>query len=76
MRKINKIRGFDPDKIDEKLDKNALSREIDNITAQRDADLIELKQRNLFEGRTFNPNEFNKYFEKNKKKQEKTRPWF
>lgn len=71
MRKINKARGFDPDKMDEKLDKNALSREIDNITAQRDADLIELKQKNLFEGRTFNPNEFNKFFEKNKKKQEK-----
>jgi curved DNA-binding protein CbpA len=71
MQKINKARGFDPNKMDEKLDKNALSREIDNITAQRDADLIELKQRNLFEGKTFNPNEFNKLFEKNKKKQEK-----
>lgn len=71
MHKLNKARGFDPSKMDEKLDKNALSREIDNIKAQRDADLIELEQRNLFEGRSFNPSEFNKLFEKNKKKQEK-----
>lgn len=72
MQKLNKARNFDPSKIDEKLDKNALSKEIDNIRAQRDADLIELEQRNLFEGRSFNPSEFNKLFEKNKKKQEKT----
>lgn len=71
MIKINKMRGFDPSKMDEKLDKNALSREIDNIKAQRDADLIELEQKNLFEGRSFNPSEFNKLFEKNKKKKEK-----
>jgi len=71
MQKLNKARGFDPSKMDEKLDKNSLSREIDNIRAQRDADLIELEQRNLFEGRSFNPSEFNKLFEKNKKKQEK-----
>lgn len=71
MQKLNKARGFDPSKMDEKLDKNALSREIDNIRAQRDADLIELEQKNLFKGRSFNPSEFNKLFEKNKKKQEK-----
>lgn len=71
MQKLNKARGFDPSKMDEKLDKDALSREIDNIKAQRDADFIELEQRNLFEGRSFNPSEFNKIFEKNKKKQEK-----
>jgi curved DNA-binding protein CbpA len=72
MQKLNKARNFDPSKMDEKLDKNALSREIDNIRAQRDADLIELEHRNLFEGRSFNPSEFNKLFEKNKKKQEKS----
>ncbi len=69
--KLNKARGFDPKKIDEKLDRNALSREIDNIKAQRDADMIELDQKNLFDGRSFNPSEFNKMFEKNKKKKEK-----
>jgi len=71
MNKMNKMRGFDPSKMDEKLDKNTLSKEMDNIRAQRDSDLIEIEQKNLFEGRTFNPSEFNKLFEKNKKKQEK-----
>ncbi len=70
-RKLNKSRGFDPSKIDEKLDKKALSREIDNLVARRDADMIELDQKNLFNGRSFNSSEFNKLFEKKKKKQEK-----
>lgn len=70
-KKLNKLRGFDPDKQKEKLDKTALSREIDNLVARREIDMIELDQKNVFEGRSFNPTEFNKLFEKKKKKQEK-----
>jgi len=70
-KKLNKLRGFEPEKLDEKMDKTSLSREIDNLVARRDADIIEIEHKNLFEGRSFNPSEFNKLFDKNKKKQEK-----
>ena len=70
-KKLNKMRNFDPSKLDDKLDKTALSRQIDDLKARRDIDFIELSQKNMFEGRSFNPTEFNKFFEKNKKKQEK-----
>ncbi len=70
-RKLNKIRGFDPSKLDDKMDRTLLSKQIDDLKARRDMDFIELSQKNMFEGRSFNPTEFNKIFEKNKKKQEK-----
>ena len=41
---------------------------LQDLQAQRDMENIEITQRNLFEGRSFNPSEFNKFFEKNKKK--------
>jgi len=41
------------------------------LLAQRDVESIELAQKNVFEGRSFNPNEFNNIFEKNKRKEEK-----
>jgi curved DNA-binding protein CbpA len=69
--KLNKIRGFDPEKIKEKLDKRDLDKEIDDLRVRRDMDFIELSQKNIFEGRQFNPSEFNNFFEKDKKKQEK-----
>jgi curved DNA-binding protein CbpA len=69
--KLNKLRGFDPDKIKEKLDKKDLDKHIGDLRAQRDIDMIELSQKNIFEGRQFSPLEFNKLFEKDKKKQEK-----
>lgn len=69
--KLNKIRGFDPDKIKDKLDKQNLDKEIDDLRIRRDMDFIELSQKNIFEGRQFNPLEFNKIFEKDKKKQDK-----
>ena len=69
--KLNKLRGFDPEKMKDKLTKIDLDRETENLIARRDTDLIEVSHRNLFEGRTFNPSEFNKIFEKDKKKQEK-----
>jgi curved DNA-binding protein CbpA len=69
--KINKIRGFDPNKMDDKLDKSDLDKHINDLKARRDMDEIELIKKNIFEGRQFNPLEFNKLFEKDKKKQEK-----
>ena len=69
--KINKLRGFDPNKMDDKLDKSDLDKHINDLKARRDMDEIELTKKNIFEGRQFNPLEFNKLFEKDKKKQEK-----
>lgn len=69
--KINKMRGFDPEKLKEKLSKTDFDREAEDLFARRDTDLIEMSHKNLFEGRSFNPSEFNKFFEKDKKKQEK-----
>ncbi len=70
-KKLNKLRGFDPNKMKDKLDRNLLAKEIDDLRARRDMDFIELSQRNLFEGKQFSATEFNKIFEKNKKKQDK-----
>jgi curved DNA-binding protein CbpA len=69
--KLNKLRGFDPNKLDDKLDKSDLDKHINDLRARRDIDEIELNNKNIFEGRQFNPLEFNKLFEKDKKKQEK-----
>ena len=69
--KINKLRGFDPEKMKDKLDKHYLDKHITDLKAQRDIDEIELTKKNLFDGRQFNPSEFNNIFEKDKKKQDK-----
>ena len=69
--KLNKARGFDPSKVDEKLDKEELAKEIDDLRVRRDIENIELTQKNLFEGRRFDHSEFNKMFEKNKRKDDK-----
>lgn len=70
-KKINKMIGFDPEKIKDKIDKITLDKDILDLKARRDMEAIELSQKNLFEGRSFNSSEFNKFFEKKKKKQEK-----
>ena len=43
----------------------------DYFLTQEMLDNIEINHKNLFEGRAFNPSEFNKIFEKNKKKDDK-----
>jgi curved DNA-binding protein CbpA len=68
--KINKIRGFNPDP-ENKLSKQEITKQMQELLAQRDVESIELAQKNMFEGRSFNPNEFNSIFEKNKRKEEK-----
>ena len=68
--KMNKLRNFDPSSTD-KLDTKNFNKNITDLQAQRDIENIELSQKNMFDGRGFNPVEFNKVFEKNKKKEEK-----
>lgn len=68
--KINKLRGFNPDS-EVKLNKQEMTKNMQELLAQRDVESIELAQKNVFEGRSFNPNEFNSIFEKNKRKEEK-----
>ena len=68
--KLNKIRNYDPSN-DSKLDKKSLDKNVQDLLSQRDIENIELSQKNIFDGRCFNSVEFNKMFEKNKKKEEK-----
>ena len=68
---VNSKIGFDKKELDVKFDKHTSDKLFQDLQAQRDMESIEIAQRNLFEGRSFNPNEFNKMFEKNKKKEEK-----
>jgi curved DNA-binding protein CbpA len=68
--KMNKLRNYDPMSIN-KIDKKELNKNVQDLLTQRDVETIELSHQNMFEGRTFNPSEFNKMFEKNKKKEEK-----
>lgn len=69
--KMNLIRGFNPADLDVKYDSNTSKKLFQDLQAQRDMEEFELAQKNLFGGRTFNPSEFNKMFEKNKKKEDK-----
>lgn len=71
MEKTNKTRGFDSADVDVKYDKHTSDKLLNDLQAQRDMENIEITQKNLFEGRSFNPSEFNKMFEKNKKKDDK-----
>ena len=46
-------------------------RRMDDLKLQREQDEIELSHENIFKGRNFNSNEFNKIFEKKKKRNDK-----
>jgi curved DNA-binding protein CbpA len=69
--KMNQIRGLDTASLDVKFDRNTSNKLLQDLQAQRDMEAIEIAQRNMFEGRTFNPSEFNKMFEKDKKVKDK-----
>lgn len=69
--KLNKKRGFDPSLMDDKLTRRDTDQRMDDLMAQRDMQLMEATKPNPFDGRTFSINEFNKMFEKQKKKEEK-----
>ena len=69
--KKNKAQGFDPSDLDVKYDKQMSDKLFQDLQAQRDMENIEITKKNIFEGRSFNPSEFNKIFEKNKKIEDK-----
>ena len=71
IEKQNALRGFNPNELDIKFDKGTSDKLLLDLQSQRDMDNIEINHKNLFEGRGFNPSEFNKMFEKNKKKDDK-----
>ena len=69
--KMNQLRGLDTSALDIKYDRNTSNKLLQDLQAQRDMEAIEIAQRNVFEGRSFNPSEFNKMFEKDKKIKDK-----
>ena len=69
--KMNQIRGLDTSALDNKFDRNTSNKLLQDLQAQRDIEAIEIAQRNIFQGRSFNPSEFNKMFEKDKKIKDK-----
>ena len=69
--KMNQMRGLDTSQMDVKFDRNTSNKLLQDLQAQRDMEAIEIAQRNMFEGRSFNPSEFNKMFEKDKKIKDK-----
>ena len=68
--KRNKIVGYNPDP-ELKLNKTDMSKTLEDLIARREMDEIETIKKNVFEGRDFNPTEFNMMFEKEKHKREK-----
>lgn len=69
--KMNKRRGYDPESAKVALTKHETKQRYEDLIAQREMQEIELTKPNRFEGRAFNPAEFNKMFEKNKRHEEK-----
>lgn len=55
----------------EAISKEEHDRRMEDLKLQREQQDIELTHENLFEGRQFNPSEFNKMFEKKKRRDEK-----
>lgn len=66
-KELNAKHGYDESN-EEAIDKKEFARRMDDLVLQRKNDELafELEQANLFEGREFNPKEFNKMFEKKK----------
>jgi len=69
--KKNKLIGYDPESSKIKLTNQEIKQRLNDRMSQRDLEDIELTKPNMFENRSFNPSEFHKNFEKNKKKEER-----
>lgn len=71
-KELNTKHGYDESK-EEAIDKEEYTRRVEDLALQRggEQDDMEIDQDNMFEGRNFNPNEFNKKFEKEKRRQER-----
>jgi hypothetical protein len=69
--KKNKLIGYDPESAKNKLSNKEIKQRLNDRMSQRELEDIELTKPNMFENRSFNPSEFHKNFEKNKKKEER-----
>jgi hypothetical protein len=67
------VNGKDPIKKRDPIGMEDYKRKFEDLQLQRDQEEIEFAQENIFEGRKFDPVEFNKFFEKKKKKDERKR---
>lgn len=68
---LNKMRGFDPAKMDETLSKTDTEQRLKDLKDQREIEFIESSKPNVFEGRSFSHTEFNKMFDSYKRKRDK-----
>ena len=69
-KELNAKHGYDDSK-EEKIDPQEYERRLDDMKLQRDQEELDIQHDNMFEGRQFNHSEFNKRFERQKRRQEK-----
>jgi curved DNA-binding protein CbpA len=69
-KEMNAKHGYDDSKEDA-IPEEEYSRRVEDMMLQRDQEEIDIQHKNLFEGRQFNPSEFNKVFNKQKKRDKK-----
>lgn len=69
--KKNKQIGYDPEQAKVKLDSKTAKQLMQDRLAQRELEEIEIHKPNIFEGRKFSNEEFQKQFEKEKRKRDK-----
>lgn len=70
MDDLNRTHGYDKASA-EAIPKEEHARRMDDLMMQREQEELEINHENIFEGREFNPSEFNKMFEKKKKRDSK-----
>jgi curved DNA-binding protein CbpA len=68
---LNKMRGFNPDDVANALSKTDTEQRLEDLKAQREIEFIESSKPNIFEGRSFSNDEFNKMFDKYKRRKDK-----
>lgn len=73
--KMNAKHGYNPDVNGDALTEDEMNEKLDDLMMRRDQEDLKFmdETENLFEGRNFNPAEFNKMFERNSRRQRSTR---
>lgn len=66
-KELNKKHGYNEDEAAIKLSKEESKRRFEDLILQREQEELEINHKNMFEGQAFNPDAFNKMFEKRKK---------
>ena len=69
-KELNAKHGYD-EKKEEAIDKQEFNRRMEDMILQRDQEKMAIHHDNMFDGREFNPREFNRMFEKKKKREAK-----